>query len=310
MKTSIKPGAKTLIVSFAFLAIIIAGLIIFNNNQSHIQKLNSEKTELGQVLHERDSIVSDLLSAFDTIENNLTFINEKRSKLVVENSENRLSKNESLIADIRLMNTMLEESSIKIEELDKKLNSSGIQLQSFKNKIAELQKNIEQQNTQIAEFKNHFEEQNTKLAYFKNQNENLQSEVVSMRDSVNKKQQIIVEKEEIIVQKINELNKGFFASGTYKELQNNGILLKKGGFLGIGKNKILQNNFNQDSFTQIDISENKVIPLHARKVNLISDHPLNSYRFIEEDGLITKLEIEAPEDFWKISNYAVIEVKL
>ena len=46
-----------------------------------------------------------------------------------------------------------------------------------------------------------------------------------------------------------------------------------------------------------------------RKINLISKHPVNSYKLIEEDGLITKLEIEVPKDFWKISHYAVIEVK-
>ena len=80
----------------------------------------------------------------------------------------------------------------------------------------------------------------------------------------------------------------FFAFGTFKELAENGVVAKEGGFLGIGKNKILQKNFNEDYFTKIDIVENRSIPLNVRKVKLISNHPVDSYKLIEEDGLIIK----------------------
>jgi len=86
--------------------------------------------------------------------------------------------------------------------------------------------------------------------------------------------------------------------------------MKEGGFLGIGRNRSMLNNFNEDYFTKIDITEQLFIELNAKKVSLISDHPVDSYKLIEEDGLITRLEIETPTDFWKISQYAVIEVKL
>jgi hypothetical protein len=42
---------------------------------------------------------------------------------------------------------------------------------------------------------------------------------------------------------------------------------------------------------------------------VISEHPVSSYSLVEENGQIAYLQIDNPEEFWKISKYAVIEVK-
>lgn len=319
MKTSgkFKKKNKSLIVTVAslvvlgFLVIIIGGVVIFNKSQKQMTQLSSENTALGGALAERDSMVNELINAFDSIEQNLSFINKRRSQLVIENRETtNPSKKESIIKDIKLMNTMLEESSAEIEELEKKLKKSGIQLRSFKNKIASLNKSIKKQNNQIVDLKLQFEEQNLRLDIANYQMDSLQNELFSFRDSLVKKEDVLVHKEEVILQQETEINKGFFVYGTFKELVDNGVVAKEGGFLGIGKNKILKQDFNKNYFTKIDIIEDRSFPLNVKKVKLISKHPVDSYKLIEEDGLITKLEIEIPEDFWKLSTYAVIEVKL
>lgn len=290
---------------------IIVGVIIINRKQQEVKQLNSENVELENVIDERDSMVNELISTFDSIEENLSFVNERRSNLVIENIETSDPlKKEAIIKDIQLMNRMLEESSLKIEELEKMLSKSGINLRSFKNKIARLNNQIETQNIQIVELKTQIEEQNEKIALVRFQKDSLQNQVIAFQDTIIHKDEILIQKDELIDQQVNELNKGFFAYGTYKELFENGVLSKDGGFLGLfGKNKVLQSDLNEAYFTQLDIVETRSIPLNSKKVNLISEHPANSYTLVEEDGLITKLEIEIPEDFWKITNYAVIEVK-
>lgn len=303
---------QTVITSILLAVIVIAvlsGVILINQKQQKIKQLDATNTQIGNVLAERDSAVNELISAFDSIEHNLTFINERRSQLVLESKEANPSKTKSIIKDIKLMDRMLEESSQEIASLEKKLKDSGFQLKSFRNKIAALTKTVEEQNYEIEAFKLYIEKQNTSLAMVTYQNDSLHNEILSFLDSINHRDQVLVQKEEIISQKVNEINRGFFASGTYKELSKNGVVSKEGGFLGIGKNKILRNNLNEDYFTQVDITESKSFPLNAKKVNLISEHPIDSYKFVEEDGLITKLEIQIPEDFWKITHYAVIEVK-
>jgi len=293
-----------------FLAIIISSIIVFSKKSKKIDHLNSENTKLENVLYERDSLVNEFISAFDTIENSLTFINERRSQLVLENNEVSSTQKDRIIRDIQMMNAMLEESSKEIEELGKRLKNSGIQIKSLKNKIASLTQSIEQQNSQIMALQSQIEKQNTQIAEVNSQNDSLHKEVLAIMETVKEKDEVIEQKEEVISQQISELHKGFLAFGTIKELTDNGVVSKQGGFLGLGRNKILNEELNEDYFTKIDITENRSIQLNAKKVNLISDHPLDSYRLVEEDGLITKLEIDTPEDFWKITSYAVIEVKL
>lgn len=297
------------LIAAGILVLIVASLALINRSKSEVKDLSAEKIELQNSLENRDSVVNELLGAFDSIENNLTYINKKRSQLIVDNRESKPSQHENIIRDIRLMDDLLIENSLKIEELEKKLKDSGIQLKVFKNKIAGLNKRIKQQNVQIAELKMYVQDQDKMLIALNSQNDTLEQTLIAFRDTIAVKEEIILQKEEIIEKHISMLNKGFFASGTYKELFEKGVLTKQGGFLGIGKNKILQSNLNDDYFTEVDITQNRTIPLNAKKINLISEHPVNSYKLIEEDGLITKLEIEIPEDFWKITHYAVIEVK-
>src|SRR5690606_23582766 len=107
-----------------------------------------------------------------------------------------------------------------------------------------------------------------------------------------------------------ELNKAYWVQGTFKELKENEVLEKEGGFLGfIGKNKTIKKNLNVESFTELDIRETEIIPLNAKKVEMISEHSDNSYRLIYQDDLVSYLKIENPEEFWKLTRFAVIEVK-
>ncbi len=297
------------VLAVLVIIVVIAGLMILKS-KTRVDELSAENAKLETVVLERDSMVNEFVAAFDTIETSLAFINEKRSQLVLSDQELSLTQKDAIIKDIKMMNSMLEQSSAKIAELEQKLNRSGAQIRSFKNKIASLSQKLERQNSLITELKVRVEEQNQQLVKANHENENLQNQVLAISDTVQMKDSIIIEQEEKITEQFGLLNKAFFAYGTTKELADNGVIEKEGGFLGIGRSKIISSHFNEDYFTRIDISEQHSIELNARKVNLISEHPDSSYKLIEEDGLITKLEIEAPEDFWKISHYAVIEVKL
>jgi chromosome segregation ATPase len=308
LKNKSSQKLTAIFLAILFVTVIIGGFTISKHKKA-IHQLTSDNTQLEISVQERDSMVNEFIAALDTIESSLTFINQKRSLLVLKNNEINATQKDAIISDIQLMNTMLEESSKKIADLELKLKKSGIQLASFKKKIADLSNNIEQQNNLIAELKLQYHNQNVQLAMVSSKKDSLESEVLAFRDTLQHKIEMLVEKDEIISQQSMELNKGYFTFGTIKELTDHGVISKQGGFLGIGRNTALLNNFNEDYFTKINKSERNSIELNAKKVSLISEHPANSYKLIEEDGLITKLEIETPEDFWKISQYAVIEIK-
>ncbi len=295
--------ANLLLISIMAVILVYAGISIYRQKNSEINLLKSEKSEISMELNERDSLMNELMTDFSDIEENLKFIKEKRKQLSIEtNKEGGRDQKQAIIDDINLMNEMLEKSSQHIDELEKKLKRSGIELSSFKRKIAALNQSIDDQNGEIAMLKQQIEERDIMLASMSQRIGEMEVEIANQADTLEMTQ-------EVVTQKTDELNKAYIAYGTYKELKDKGLLTRDGGFLFLGRHTSIQEYFEDDYFTELDIRDTKTIPLYSHKAKVISEHPDSSYTFVEEDGVIAYLQIDDPEEFWKISKYAVIEVK-
>ena len=106
------------------------------------------------------------------------------------------------------------------------------------------------------------------------------------------------------------INTAFFVSGTKKELKEMGILDMKGGFIGIGRVKSLNENASLEFITFIDIDKTDIIELEGKKAELITPHPVDSYILnYNKDKNITILGISNKLHFWQETNYLVIEIK-
>lgn len=303
MEKSKKNLLATIIIATVF---VIAGgigtMYVFNQKDGQIEALTLQKSDLTLKMQQKDSVLNDAEGTFNEIESNLKFIKEKRNEIALTQNEGGKNRKQTVIDDIKLMNTMLEASNKKIAELEGRLRRSGINAKVFEKRIAELNASIENQNVEIAQLKKVIEEKNINLADLNTKVQDMNNLVVQKSDTINYKQKQIVDK-------TNELNTAHFALGTYKELKKEGILVKEGGVLGVGASKSIQGNFNNKYFTALDIRTTKTIPLNSKKVKVISEHPDSSYTLVKKDGQIAYLQIDNPEEFWKISKYAVIELK-
>jgi predicted nucleic acid-binding Zn-ribbon protein len=304
-KQTVVAGVSALLL---LLVVVIAGIIILKD-KTQIEQLNQQNSNLNTTIEVRDSLVNEMTSTFDEIEQNLTFVRNKRAQMVVVPQEGVENQKEILVADIKLMNEMLEESSIKIDELDKKLKASGIDIKSFKNKIAQLNKSVLEQDNNIQQLRTEVEQRDYKIAEMDVQIVQLKSDIASKEDSIETKSQIIAEKSQTIVEKENEMNTAFFVAGTYDELVNKGVLTKEGGFLGIAKNVTIRDDVKESNFTRLDMRNASQFPLNTKKAKLVSEHPDNSYRLVEQNDKIAYLEIENPREFWKLTKYVIVETK-
>lgn len=308
METNKKTILNGIGAMLLILIVVIAGIIIMNK-RSQIDVLNQQNATLNETIELRDSLVNDMTNTFAQIEENLTFVRNKRDQMVLKPQEGQENQKEMLVADIKLMNEMLEESSKKIEELDKKLKNSGFEIKSFRNKIAQLNKSIAEQDNNIQQMRAEIEQRDYKINELGTQVASLQTDIAVKEDSLIAKSQAIADKSQIIVERENEINKAFVAVGTHDQLIKNGVLSQKNGFLGIGKSLTISDNMNQQYFTQLDIRNTNQFPINSKKVKLISDHPANSYTLVEENDKIAYLEIENPDEFWKLTKYVIVETK-
>lgn len=303
METNKKTQLATIIIAGLLLLVGIAGgVYVYNQKVAEIETLITERDNTNLMIQQKDSVVNDMESIFNEIETNLKFIKEKRNQISLNQSEGGKNRKQLLVEDVKLMDTMLEESEKKIAELQGKLKKSGLNVKAYEKRLQALTASIESQNTEIAELKKVVEDKNISLAVLNTKVDSLDVNIRNQADSINYKQQVIVEK-------TNTLNTAHFATGTYKQLKEEGILDREGGILGMGSSKAIQENFDAQHFTELDIRQTKTIPLNAKKAVVISEHPNTSYTLVEENGLIAYLEINDPKEFWRISKYAVIEVK-
>lgn len=281
---------------------IIGGAYVYNEKEAAIKTLMMEKSDLSQTIQQRDSVVNDMESTFAEIESNMTFIKEKRSQITTLQTEGGKNRKQLIAEDVKLMNTMLEESSKKIADLEAKLRKSGLNMKSYEKRLQALNETIESQNAEIAVLKKDIEGKNASLAEFDTKVKTMDQDLKNKVDTINYKQQVIVER-------TNKLNTAHVALGTFKQLKEEGILNREGAILGVGGSKAIQENFDSKYFTELDIRTTKTIALNAKKAVVISEHPSSSYKLVEENGQIAYLQIENPEEFWRISKYAVIQVK-
>jgi len=298
-----KSQLTTIIIAAVILVVgVIGGVYVYNQKQDEIKTLTMEKSELNQTIQKRDSIVNDMESTFAEIESNMSFIREKRSQIATMQTEGGKNKKQLIAEDVKLMNTMLEESSKKIADLEAKLRKSGMNIKSYEKRIQALNETIEAQNTEIAELKKTIESKDASLAEYSTKVNTLNSNIQQQADTIKYKQKVIIDK-------TDKLNTAHFALGTFKKLKEEGIVSREGAILGIGGGKAVQGNFDSKYFTDVDIRQTKTIPLNVKKAVVISEHPSSSYKLVEENGQIAYLQIEDPAEFWRISKYAVIQVK-
>jgi SMC interacting uncharacterized protein involved in chromosome segregation len=284
-----------------FVILIAAGVIFYSmykrEQARQIAMMEDQKYSFTELLTQRDSTINDWVVTFDQIEKNLQSIKEKEKIITLNASDREFSKDrkQQIMDDINYINTLLDQNKKKIASLNEQLKKSGGTIRGLQTKITELEAAMKQSEIEITDLKTALTEKNFKI-------EQLNTRVNDMQVSIEQKDQTIN-------QQIAEMNKAYVKSGTFKELKAKGLVAKEGGFLGLGKNKSLKENFPDSLFSQIDITVTKTIAVNAKSAKLITEHPAGSYQLIHEDkDKIAYIEITDPAQFWKISKYAVVEL--
>ncbi len=292
-----------LVVGFvSLLLLVIAGAVAFSmynrQEKEQLAMIDGERNMFSDQLMTRDSTINEWLETFTQIENDLNTIKQKENLITVNSSsgvEFTRERKDQILQDIKSINILLDENRKKLASLSAQLRNSGREIKGLNEMIASLETKITEREGEVASLKTTVNDKNFEI-------ENLNLLASGLQTTV-------IEQGETISSQTSELNKAYLASGTFKDLKEMGIVSKEGGFLGLGRTESLVNEFTDSLFSQIDITEMKMIPVNSKGAKLITEHPAGSYELIREtDDKIAFIEIKDPEQFWKISKYAVVEV--
>jgi peptidoglycan hydrolase CwlO-like protein len=300
-KEGMKKGVLTTAI-IALILLVIAGFVVnsmyTNEQKKHLAVVENQKHSFTQLLTSRDSVINEWMLTFDQIEKDLNTVKEKENIITMKSEDKEFSKDkkQQILKDIEYVNTLLDQNKKKIASLTAQLNKSGGTIKGLQVRIAELEASMKERETEIADLKVALTQKDFQIG--------------QLNTKMSEQEVAIAQKDEKITTQTAEMNKGFIASGTYKALKAKGLINKEGGFLGIGRKEAMLQGFSQSVFTQVNITETKSIPVNSKNAKLITFHPASSYELVrDKDNKIASIDIKNPDEFWKVSKYAVVEIK-
>ncbi|MGB0886995.1 MAG: hypothetical protein ACPGSL_02630 [Vicingaceae bacterium] len=284
------------LIKTTFFFSVIALLFACNTDEleNKIAELEAEKLEANSQLNGKEELIVDFIGSLNEIEENLATIKERENLITTTFDKGNLELNKSskdqILGDIDLINNLLLENREKMAALNSKLKKSekesNIKIKELETMVKSLTLRMQQKDSEIAELHSQLAEANKQLTV--------------LFEEYNHRIEELGDKEE-------ELNTAYYCYGSKKELQTQGIISKKGGFIGIGKTAKLSDDFNKDYFTKINITLITEIDLMSDKVKIITNHPSDSYK-IEGEEDAKKLIIVDAKSFWSASKYLVMVV--
>jgi len=300
-KEGVQKGVWTT-AAISFVLLVVVGIIGFSRynteKKEQLSMMENQKQSFTELLTTRDSVIYEWMLTFDQIEKDLNTVKEKENIITIKSSDVEFSKDKKqlILNDIEFINTLLDQNRKKIASLTAQLKNSGGTIKGLQIKLAELEASMKLRENEISELKVALVEKDF--------------EIGQLNTLMTDQQIAIAQKDEQINNQTYEMNKAYLAYGTYKDLKTKGLVSKGGGFLGLGKKESLSGDFADSSFTQVNIAKMRTIPVNSKNAKLITEHPRSSYELIRDnDNKIASIEIKDPGQFWKISKYAVVEIR-
>jgi predicted nucleic acid-binding Zn-ribbon protein len=267
-----------------------------NEEQSaEVQRLADENEALMKQLNQKDSTLFLFEESFSAIQENLSMISEREKSIQLSSGDLKSGEDarEEITKDIQAINTLLADNKNTIARLNKSLAKYGQESAVFKKLIDQLNADIESKEEEVSYLKENLTAANFTIEILN-----------EMLDSAEFRNEI---QGDMIRMQSESMNTAYYAIGSFKDLQENEVLTKEGGVIGLGTTKNLKDNFNKDYFVQIDITKTLSIPLNAKKVEVASVHATDSYELQGEDE--KTLLIKNPTKFWEATKYLVVVTK-
>lgn len=276
------------LVHFFILALFLSAC-----NDAEVKELANENQDLKQTAEQQNETINELLSTFNQIQDNISEIKKREGILKIETGESTGEYDiNSINEDIDMISDLMKRNEDLMNELQNQVNKSNTKNVELLKLVKNLQNQLKERNAEIASLNDELRERKIKIGqlYFS-------VDSLTFANKVSGKE---------LEEKTDQLYEGYYAFGTSKELIEKNVLSKEGGLLGIGSKELLKDDFNNEYFSKIDIRKQTSFLIYAKKAELVTPHPKNSYEFKGKDGQVDSLVISKPDEFWKASRYMVI----
>ena len=282
------------ILLFSVLCFIFGASCV--KNSSEYQQLQAQRDSLALVNAQSKAELEDILSLLNEVEENFREIKAKENYVSVQSSaidELNPTDRERVQSDMQFISETLENNRKKIADLEARLKKSNSNSTELSKKLESLRQELSNKTNDLVALQEELAKKDLKIAEMG----------VSLTILANDVEYLMVqsrEQQQVIQLQQTEIDKVFYCFGTARELKTEKILL----------NGELNPNLNLNYFRQIDNSVRNISLLSAKKGSLMSKHPVGSYEFGYDAQGKLELRIVDAKNFWSLTKYLVIEVKM
>lgn len=295
---------KNILAVVIGLAITIAMAVVFTGMQEEKKELQVQSLQLEEELQERDSAYNEIIDIMYGVESKIEKI-KQRENLIADVSSNKdftKADKQQMVSDMGKIDSLIIQTNQTVARLIAKLDNANINLNSFKNRVNQLSNELKERKKSIAALREELKEKDVVI-------EEMTADIKSLEYRVDTQEATLDTQMAKINMQQDELSKAFFAIGSEKSLVEDGLVSKEGGFLWFGKTNELDPDAAKEKFSEIDIRTTNRVIVDAEKVDLITEHPTESYEIVKEGDVIKYIDIKNPDKFWEISKYLVVAVK-
>lgn len=279
-------------ICFVSLALLLYGCKEYKApvaNRPTVAKDNS----LQQIISQRDTQINNMMATMNEIQEGFNEISEAENRVNLIQDDERADKASQIKEDIKFIADRMQQNRELIKKLQGQLRDSDFKSQELKKVIANMLRQLDEKDQQLQQLRAELDAKNIHIAELDETISNLNNNVTELKSESDEKSQIINNQE-------TQLNTAWYVFGTRPELKDQRILMG---------DKVLQQNFNKNYFTKIDIRVTREIKLYSKSARLLTSHPAGSYELTRDNNKMYTLAITNPQLFWSTSKYLVVIVK-
>lgn len=248
---------------------------------------------LQQIISQRDTQINNMMATMNEIQEGFNEISEAENRVNLIQDDERADKASQIKEDIKFIADRMQQNRELIKKLQGQLRDSNFKSQELKKVIANMLRQLDEKDQQLQQLRAELDAKNIHIAELDETISNLNNNVTELKSESDEKSQIINNQE-------TQLNTAWYVFGTRPELKDQRILMG---------DKVLQQNFNKNYFTKIDIRVTREIKLYSKSARLLTSHPAGSYELTRDNNKMYTLAITNPQLFWSTSKYLVVVVK-
>ena len=281
-------------------------LLVGCSSNDQLEQCKSDNAALQAEKSRQDSLLSTFSKTYSEIDSVSADIARRRSLINEMAQGGRLSEKDktAILAQMDTINMLVAQNKQKVSSLQGNLSDGGLEA-GFRYMVKSMDdKNLKEddQNDDMKadlarvskDFSDLFEE------YVYKEVENME-----MQEELNRQKAELDQAKEKLDQAKEKLLSGYYVIGTKEELTSKGLIYKRGFF----DNKEVNEDFDKSQFKKVNIHDFKEILLDARKVEIVTTHPSESYEIKGIKKKVDKLVIKDHDLFWSVSKFLIIEIE-